>query len=91
MSTSDSGKTMASAVEELPTLEAALPAIAMPVGFLRGAGSPMPASASADVADLIEGAWVESVPDAGHFIWLDAPGRVRAALDRLVSAGETGS
>ena len=83
--------TLESAQQELPALEAALGSITVPVGFVTGAGSPMPATASSDVADRIPGAWVESVPGAGHFIWLDAPGRVRAALDRLVGAGETGS
>ena len=84
-------ETMQSAVQELPTLEAALPGIATPVGFLRGAGSPMPATASTDAADRIDGAWVESVAGAGHFPWLDVPGSVRAALDRLVGHSQTGS
>lgn len=84
-------ETMESASRELPALEAALPGITTPVGFLRGAGSPMPAAASTAAADRIEGAWVESLEGAGHFVWLDRPGCVRAAVDRLVRRGETGS
>lgn len=84
-------QTMASAVAELPALEAALSGVSVPVGFLRGAGSPMPATASTEAADRIPGAWVEDVPDAGHFPWIDVPGSVRAALDRLDRGRETRS
>jgi pimeloyl-ACP methyl ester carboxylesterase len=84
-------ETMASVERELPLLESSLSRIPVPVGFVRGAGSPMPASASTDAAALIEGAWVETVDGAGHFPWLDVPGSVGAALERLVPARETGS
>jgi pimeloyl-ACP methyl ester carboxylesterase len=70
---------------ELPALEQALPSVEAPVGFVVGGDSPMPTSASLDTADRIPGAWVEVVDGAGHFPWLDAPGRVRSALDRLTS------
>jgi pimeloyl-ACP methyl ester carboxylesterase len=43
----------------------------------------MPVGASADAAERIPGAWVELVDGAGHFIWVEAPGAVRAALRRL--------
>jgi pimeloyl-ACP methyl ester carboxylesterase len=69
---------------ELPALEAALPTIAVPVGFVAGAASPLPPSASTETAERIPGAWVELVDDAGHFPWLERPGCVKAALDRLV-------
>ena len=36
-----------------------------------------------DAAARIPGAWVEVVPGAGHFPWLDVPGCVRRALRRL--------
>ena len=68
---------------EQPRLEAALGSITVPVGFVAGGASPIPTTASTDTAERIRGAWVEIVPDAGHFPWLDAPGCVRAALDRL--------
>jgi pimeloyl-ACP methyl ester carboxylesterase len=68
---------------ELPALEAGLPGIRVPVGFVHGSKSPMPLGASTDAAERIPGAWVEVVEGAGHFIWVEAPGAVRAALRRL--------
>lgn len=69
----------------LPRLEAALATVRVPVGFVHGGASPMPVSASSDSADRIPGAWVEVVPAAGHFPWLDVSGSVAAALARLSS------
>ena len=83
--------TWESLTEELPRLEAALPSIRVPVGFVAGAASPMPRTASTDAADRIPGAWTDVVDGAGHFPWLDVPGSVRTALDRLVRSTETGS
>ena len=68
---------------ELATLEAGLPEIRVPVGFVHGSRSPMPLAASTDAAERIPGAWVEVVDGAGHFTWVEAPGAVRAALRRL--------
>ena len=70
-------------VARQPDLEAALPAIDLPFGFVHGAGSPMPVTASADTAARIPGAWTDVVDGVGHFVWLERPGAVRAALDRL--------
>lgn len=75
--------TFASIHEELPRLEASLGSVSVPVGFVAGAASPMPTTASTDAAERISGAWVEIVPGAGHFPWMEAPGCIRAALDRL--------
>jgi pimeloyl-ACP methyl ester carboxylesterase len=72
-----------SILAELPALEAGLPGIRVPVGFVHGGRSPMPVGASSDAAERIPGAWVEIVDGAGHFIWIEAPGAVRAALRRL--------
>ena len=71
---------------ELPKLEAGLPQIRVPVGFVHGSRSPMPVEASTDAAERIPGAWVEVVEGAGHFIWFEAPGAVRASLRRLTAA-----
>jgi pimeloyl-ACP methyl ester carboxylesterase len=71
---------------ELPALEAGLSSIRVPVGFVHGSLSPMPLAASTDGADRIPGAWLEVIEGAGHFIWVEAPGAVRAALRRLTSA-----
>ena len=34
--------------------------------------------------ERIAHAWIEEVPDAGHWPWMDSPGVIRNALDRLV-------
>ena len=70
---------------ELPRLEKELPSITMPVGFLVGTKSPIPPSASYETAERIPGAWVEAVDEVGHFPWLERPGCVRPALQRLVA------
>src|SRR5690348_5381565 len=81
-----SGEMLPSIEAELPKLEAGLPSISVPVGFVHGSRSPMPLGASTDAADRIPGAWVEVVEGAGHFVWVEAPGAVGAVLRRL-SAG----
>jgi pimeloyl-ACP methyl ester carboxylesterase len=70
---------------ELPKLEAGLPQIRVPVGFVHGSRSPMPIEASTDAAERIPGAWVDVVQGAGHFIWVEAPGAVRVSLRRLTA------
>jgi pimeloyl-ACP methyl ester carboxylesterase len=78
-----SAEMIPSILAELPALEAGLPRIRVPVGFVHGSRSPMPLAASTDAAERIPGAWVEVVEGAGHFVWVEAPGAVRAALRRL--------
>ena len=74
-----------SMVTELAALELLLPSVRVAVGFVLGAESPIPPDqAGRATAERIPNAWVEIVPEAGHFIWLERPGAVRAALDRLV-------
>ena len=70
---------------ELPKLEAGLPQIRVPVGFVHGSRSPMPVEASTDAAERIPGAWVDIVEGAGHFIWVEAPGAVCVSLRRLTA------
>lgn len=70
---------------ELPRLERALPSISVPVGFVAGAKSPLPPSASIETAERIPGAWVEIVDDAGHMLWMERPGCVRPPLQRLIA------
>jgi pimeloyl-ACP methyl ester carboxylesterase len=74
-----------SILAELPALDAGLPRIGVPVGFVHGSRSPMPVAASTDGAERIPGAWVEVVEGAGHFVWVEAPGAVRASLRRLTA------
>ena len=83
IATDRSAEMVPSIFAELPALEAGLPGIRVPVGFVHGSRSPMPLAASTDAAERIPGAWVEVVEGAGHFIWVEAPGAVRAALRRL--------
>jgi len=75
---------LAEAIEALPRLEAALPGIRVPFGCVAGERSPIPFEAAGGATvRLIPGAWLEVVPDAGHFPWMERPGSVRAALQRL--------
>jgi pimeloyl-ACP methyl ester carboxylesterase len=78
-----SAEMVPSILAELPALEAGLPGISVPVGFVHGSRSPMPVAASTDGAERIPRAWVEVVEGAGHFVWVEAPGAVRASLRRL--------
>jgi len=71
---------------DLPKVEAGLPGIRVPVGFVHGSRSPMPLESSTDAAERIPGAWVDVVEGGGHFIWVEAPGAVRASLRRLTAA-----
>ena len=80
-----SAEMVQSILAELPALEAGLSGIRVPVGFVHGSRSPMPVAASTDAAERIPGAWVEVVEGAGHFVWVEAPGAVRASLRRLTA------
>jgi pimeloyl-ACP methyl ester carboxylesterase len=80
-----SAEMVASIQADLPALEAGLAEIRVPVGFVHGSRSPMPVAASTDAAERIPGAWVEVVEGAGHFVWVEAPGAVRASLRRLTA------
>lgn len=54
------------------------------VGVLVGAESPIPPKeAGLASADRVPGAWGISVPGAGHFVWVERPGCVAAAMSRL--------
>ena len=79
-------QTFESLHEQLPALSAALPSVTTKVGFVAGGASPMPVSASTDAAAAIPDAWTEVIDGTGHFPWLEKPGCVRAALDRLTSS-----
>ena len=71
---------------ELPALAGRLEGLAVPTLFVHGSGSPMPVTASTDTAQAIgPAAAVEVLDGIGHFAWLDRPGAVRAALNRLAN------
>jgi pimeloyl-ACP methyl ester carboxylesterase len=60
---------------------------AVPFGVVAGAASPIPWGQAARASvELSPRAFLDVVPGAGHFIWYEAPGRVRAALKQLVDA-----
>lgn len=86
MASERTGQMVPSINAELPKLEAGLPQIRVPVGFVHGSRSPMPLEASTDAADRIPSAWVEVVDGAGHFIWVEAPSAVRDSVRRLTGA-----
>ena len=85
MASERSAQMYPSILAELPALEAGLVGIRVPVGFVHGSQSPMPVAASTGAADRIPGAWVDVVDGAGHFLWVEAPGAVRASLRRLTA------
>jgi pimeloyl-ACP methyl ester carboxylesterase len=85
MASERTGEMVPSINADLPKLEAGLPEIRVPVGFVHGSRSPMPLEASTDAAERIPGAWVDVVEGAGHFVWVEAPGAVRASLRRLTA------
>jgi pimeloyl-ACP methyl ester carboxylesterase len=86
IATERSAEMVPSIFAELPALEAGLPEIRVPVGFVHGSRSPMPLAASTDAAARIPGAWVEVIEGAGHFTWVEAPGAVRTTLRRLTAS-----
>jgi pimeloyl-ACP methyl ester carboxylesterase len=71
----------------LDAVAAGLATGAVPLTLLAGAASPMPwGLASRASADLSPAARLVVVPNAGHFVWWEAPGCVRAALRELAGA-----
>jgi proline iminopeptidase len=78
--------TFASLHDELPGLAARLAGVGVPTLFVHGAAGPMPVTASTETAEAMgPAAAVEVLGDAGHFPWIERPGAVRGALDRLVA------
>lgn len=77
-------QTLDSMTEGMPELAATLANLVLPVVLLYGTASPIPATASTDLAEIMHAAHVIPIERAGHFVWLERPGVVRAALDRLV-------
>jgi pimeloyl-ACP methyl ester carboxylesterase len=66
---------------------AALATGAVRYGVVAGGCSPFPWGQAARAnAELSPNGFLEVVPGAGHFVWHEAPGAVRAALQRLVNA-----
>jgi len=62
----------------------ALASGAVRCGVLAGGASPFPwGQVARATAELSPRAFLKVVPEAGHFVWYEAPGAVRTALQRL--------
>jgi pimeloyl-ACP methyl ester carboxylesterase len=56
-------------------------------GVVAGGGSPFPwGQVARATAELSTSAFLKVVPGAGHFVWYEAPGAVRTALQRLTNS-----
>lgn len=75
---------MADVGEGVDVVAAALARGEVPYGVVAGAGSPIPwGQASRAAVELSPTAFLKVIPNAGHFVWYEAPGSVRAALDKF--------
>jgi proline iminopeptidase len=71
---------------ERQTLARDLPTLRLPALFVHGEDDPLPVRSTANTAALIPHALVETIPDCGHFPWLEQPDAFRRAVDRLLSS-----
>jgi pimeloyl-ACP methyl ester carboxylesterase len=70
---------------EAGTLAKGLRKVRMPALFAHGVQDPLPVRASVETAKLIRGARVGRMPNAGHFPWIELPGRLNRMLRGLIS------
>lgn len=70
---------------ERGTLARGLPAARLPALFVHGEEDPLPLRWTIATAGLIPGALVETIPECGHFPWLEQPDAFRAAVERLIA------
>lgn len=70
---------------ERRTLARGLPGVRVPVLFVHGEDDPLPPSSAIGTAALIPGALVETIPDCGHFPWVERPEAFRAAVEGLLA------
>jgi proline iminopeptidase len=68
---------------ERKTLARGLPGLRLPTLFMHGEDDPLPVRSTASTAALIPNALVETIPDCGHFPWLEQPDAFRRAVERL--------
>jgi proline iminopeptidase len=71
------------------TLARLLPAVRVPALFVHGEDDPLPVRSTTSTAALLPHARVETIPDCGHFPWLEQPSAFRAAVERLLSGPAT--
>jgi pimeloyl-ACP methyl ester carboxylesterase len=70
---------------ERGTLANGLGSVQAPALFIHGEEDPFPLRSSTETAALIPGARVETIPDCGHFPWLEQPAAFRSAVERLLA------
>ena len=70
---------------ERETLVRSLREVRAPALFVHGEDDPLPPESSTATSALIPGALVETIPDCGHFPWLEQPGAFRAAVESLLA------
>jgi proline iminopeptidase len=66
------------------TLIRRLPEVRAPALFVHGESDPLPPESSIATAALMPGALVETIPECGHFPWLEQPAAFRSAVERLL-------
>jgi proline iminopeptidase len=81
----DSNRSIAEHFERR-TLVLGLAAVDLAVLFVHGEGDALPPRSSLETAALIPGAVVVTIPDCGHFPWVEQPAAFRAAVERLLAA-----
>jgi len=70
---------------ERGTLVRGLSGARLPALFVHGEDDPLPVRSTTTTAALVPGALVETIPDSGHFPWLEQPAAFRAAVERLLA------
>jgi pimeloyl-ACP methyl ester carboxylesterase len=70
---------------EAQTLMRSLPDVRVPVLFVHGEQDPLPLRSTDTTAGLIPGSRVATIPDCGHFPWLEQPAAFRSAVEELLS------
>ena len=79
-------ETLASMEDGRSALASALQDVKVPILLMYGIESPIPATASTDLAVYMPYTDAEAIADVGHYLWMEEPGVVRTALDRLVTS-----
>ncbi len=67
------------------TLARELPKVRLPALFVHGELDPVPVRASIETAALVPGARVKTIPDCGHFPWLERPGALRRIIESFLA------
>jgi proline iminopeptidase len=68
------------------TLVNELPHVVLPALFVHGERDALPLRSSTATAALITGAQVATIPDCGHFPWLERSGELRGIVEAFVTA-----